>query len=137
MTLYLNSTCKSANVNETLRIIFETHYHLEIKLQYEGAGVLKEHLHTRAPSSASLFDVSHMGQIRWHGKDAVKFIEQMVVGDIASLGVGEAKLSLIMNEDGGIVDDTVISNAGDYVYMVVNGGCKVRGDSSVISTCCF
>lgn len=104
--------------------------------QYEGAGVLKEHLHTRAPNSASLFDVSHMGQIRWHGKDAVKFIEEMVVGDIASLGVGEAKLSLIMNEDGGIVDDTVISNAGDYVYMVVNGGCKVLEDSSAISTCC-
>ena len=94
--------------------------------QYEGYGVLKEHLHTRAPGSASLFDVSHMGQIRWHGKDAVKFIEKMVVGDIASLQEGQAKLSLIMNETGGIVDDTVISNAGSYIYMVVNGGCKVR-----------
>lgn len=86
---------------------------------------MKEHLHTRAPSSASLFDVSHMGQIRWHGKDAVKFIEEMVVGDIASLKEGQAKLSLIMNEDGGIVDDTVIANAGSFIYMVVNGGCKV------------
>ena len=86
---------------------------------------MREHLHTRAPSSASLFDVSHMGQIRWHGKDAVKFIEEMVVGDIASLKEGQAKLSLIMNEDGGIVDDTVIANAGSFIYMVVNGGCKV------------
>ena len=66
-----------------------------------------------------------MGQIRWHGKDAVKFIEKMVVGDIASLQEGQAKLSLIMNEAGGIVDETVISNAGDFIYMVVNGGCKV------------
>ena len=66
-----------------------------------------------------------MGQIRWHGKDAVKFIESMVVGDIASLTEGQGKLSLIMNETGGIVDDTVISNAGDHIYMVVNGGCKV------------
>lgn len=66
-----------------------------------------------------------MGQIQWHGKDAVKFIENMVVGDIASLQKGQAKLSLIMNETGGIVDDTVISNAGDFIYMVVNGGCKV------------
>lgn len=93
--------------------------------QYEGAGVLKEHLHTRAANCASLFDVSHMGQIRWHGKDAVKFIEEMVVGDIASLQAGQGKLSLIMNDAGGIVDDTVISNAGDHIYMVVNGGCKV------------
>lgn len=67
-----------------------------------------------------------MGQIRWHGKDAVKFIEEMVVGDIASLQAGQGKLSLIMNDTGGIVDDTVISNAGDHIYMVVNGGCKVH-----------
>lgn len=97
----------------------------ELPVQYEGLGVLKEHNHTRASGCASLFDVSHMGQIRWHGKDAIKFIEKMVVGDIASLKEGEAKLSLIMNEAGGIVDDTVITNAGDHIYMVVNGACKV------------
>jgi aminomethyltransferase len=50
----------------------------------------------------------------------------MVVGDIATLKPGESKLSLIMNDQGGIVDDTVITNAGDYMYMVVNGGCKVN-----------
>jgi len=98
----------------------------ELPVQYDGLGVLKEHLHTRAPNSASLFDVSHMGQIKWHGKDAVKFIEKMVVGDIASLKPGEGRLSLIMNEQGGIVDDTVITNAGDHIYMVVNGACKFK-----------
>lgn len=97
-------------------------YHLPV--QYEGLGVLKEHVHTRTENSASVFDVSHMGQIKWYGKDRVKFIEQMVVGDIASLKEGEAKLSLIMNEQGTIVDDTVITNAGDHIYMVVNGACK-------------
>ena len=59
--------------------------------------------------SATLFDVSHMGQIYWRGKDATKFLEHMVVGDVAGLGVGEGRLSLIMNEAGGIVDDTVIT----------------------------
>lgn len=96
-----------------------------LPVQYEGLGVLKEHVHTRAAGCAGLFDVSHMGQIKWHGKDAVKFLEKMVVGDIASLKEGEAKLSLIMNENGTIVDDTVITNAGDHIYMVVNGACKV------------
>ena len=67
---------------------------------------------TRNAGSASIFDVSHMGQIHWHGKDALKFLETLVVGDIKSLKPGEAKLSLIMNENGGIVDDTVIANAG-------------------------
>ena len=75
-----------------------------------------------------MFDVSHMGQIKWHGKDAVKFIEKIVVGDIESLKPGQTKLSLIMNESGGIVDDTVITNAGDHIYMVVNGACKVSCD---------
>lgn len=96
----------------------------ELPVQYEGHGVLKEHNHTRAQGCSSLFDVSHMGQIRWHGKDSVKFIEKMVCGDIAVLGENEGKLSLIMNENGGIVDDTVITNAGSYIYMVVNGACK-------------
>lgn len=66
-----------------------------------------------------------------HGKDAVKFLEKMVVGDIAGLKSGEGRLSLIMNEEGGIVDDTVITNAGDHIYMVVNGACKVRFSSFV------
>jgi aminomethyltransferase len=95
-----------------------------LPVQYEGLGVLKEHLHTRAVDSAGLFDVSHMGQIKWHGKDALNFLEKMVVGDLKSLKEGEAKLSLIMNEEGTIVDDTVITNAGDHIYMVVNGACK-------------
>lgn len=97
-----------------------------LPVQYEGLGVLKEHVHTRSENGASLFDVSHMGQIKWHGKDALAFVEKMVVGDIASLKEGEAKLSLVMNEQGTIMDDTVICNAGDHLYMVVNGACKVR-----------
>merc|ERR1712078_639211 len=48
-----------------------------------------------------------------------------VVGDIKGLGAGEGRLSLLTNESGGILDDTVITNAGDYIYMVVNGACKV------------
>ncbi len=55
-----------------------------LPVQYKE-GVLQSHLHTRADDSASLFDVGHMGQIRWHGKDALKFLETLVVGDLASL----------------------------------------------------
>jgi aminomethyltransferase len=52
------------------------------------------------------------------------FLEKMVVGDIASLAPGSGCLSLVTNTSGGIIDDTVITNAGDYVYMVVNGATK-------------
>ena len=52
------------------------------------------------------------------------FLEKMVLGDIGGLSKGNGCLSLVTNEKGGIIDDTVITNAGDYVYMVVNGATK-------------
>jgi aminomethyltransferase len=107
-------------------------YHLPV--QYEGLGVLQEHNHTRAPVCSSVFDVSQMGQIIWSGKDAVKFLEKMVVGDLQSLKAGESKLSLIMNEQGHIVDNTVITNAGGFIYMVVNGACKWKDMDHTKST---
>jgi aminomethyltransferase len=51
-------------------------------------------------------------------------LETLVVGDIAGLAPGQCCLSLVTNENGGIIDDTVITNAGDYIYMVVNGATK-------------
>mmetsp|Transcript_6354 Transcript_6354/g.15823 ORF Transcript_6354/g.15823 Transcript_6354/m.15823 type:complete len:418 (+) Transcript_6354:112-1365(+) len=99
-------------------------YELPVLYKAEHGGVMKEHLWCRTEGKASLFDVSHMGQIRWHGKDRAAFLERIVVGDIAGLGGGNGCLSLVTNETGGIIDDTVITNAGDYIYMVVNGATK-------------
>jgi hypothetical protein len=58
-------------------------YSLPVLYETPEGGVVNEHMHTRAAGCASMFDVSHMGQIRWYGKDRVKFIESLVVGDIA------------------------------------------------------
>ena len=99
----------------------------ELPVLYKGTengGVMKEHLWCRADDKAAMFDVSHMGQIRWHGKDRIAFLEKVVVGDIGGLAPGAGCLSLVTNANGGIIDDTVITNAGDYVYMVVNGATK-------------
>jgi len=65
-----------------------------------------------------------MFQIRWHGKDRAEFLEKIVVGDIKGLAPGSGCLSLVTNASGGIIDDTVITNAGDFIYMVVNGATK-------------
>lgn len=92
----------------------------ELPVQY-SAGIMKEHHHTRTAGCASLFDVSHMGQLRWYGKDAASFLHRVVVGDISSLGVGEATLSLLTTSEGGIVDDTVITRYEGFISMVVNG----------------
>lgn len=79
---------------------------------------MKEHIHCREKSA--LFDVSHMGQLRIHGKDRHDFIERITVVDIKSMKNGESSLSLITNETGGIKDDTVITRNADHIYMVVN-----------------
>ena len=102
-------------------------YSLPVLYAGDNGGVMKEHLWCRSDGKSSLFDVSHMGQIRWRGKDRVKFLERVTVGDIAGLKEGSACLSLLTNENGGIIDDTVITNAGEYIYMVVNGATK-HGD---------
>jgi len=99
-------------------------YELPVLYKGENGGVMKEHLWCRADGKASMFDVSHMGQIRWHGRDRAEFLERIVVGDIKGLAPGSGCLSLVTNANGGIIDDTVITNAGDYIYMVVNGATK-------------
>jgi aminomethyltransferase len=68
--------------------------------------------------------MNNKSKIKWHGADRVAFLEKVVLGDIAGLSKGSGCLSLVTNEKGGIIDDTVITNAGDYVYMVVNGATK-------------
>merc|ERR1712032_110618 len=68
-----------------------------------------------------------MGQVRITGSDSVRFIESIVVGDIESLQPGNSQLSLITNEEGGIIDDTVVTKEDtDVIGMVINGACKHR-----------
>lgn len=94
----------------------------DMPVQYP-AGVLKEHLHTRA--HAGLFDVSHMGQIRLTGANAAKALETLVPVDIIDLPVGMQRYAMFTNESGGILDDLMVANIGnDELILVVNAACK-------------
>ncbi len=93
-------------------------YHMPV--QYEG--IMAEHLWTRA--HAGLFDVSHMGQLMFTGEGAAKALEQVLPGDLAGLGEGRMRYSLLLSEDGGILDDLMVTRRGDELYMVVNGATK-------------
>eukprot|EP00775_Hariotina_reticulata_P006762 gene6762-6979_t len=74
---------------------------------------------------ASLFDVAHMCGLSLTGKDAITFLETLVVGDIAGLADGTGSLSVFTNEKGGIIDDTVITKVTPTeIYLVVNAGCR-------------
>lgn len=85
-------------------------------------GIKDSHLFVR--SSSGLFDVSHMGQITLHGADRVKFLEQLVVADVAAIPEHSSQLSVMTLPNGGILDDTIISNLGGHLGMVINAGCK-------------
>jgi len=76
-------------------------------------------------TGASLFDVAHMCGLTLKGKDAIAFLEGLVVGDIAGLTDGTGTLSVFTNEKGGIIDDTVITKVNaNEIYLVVNAGCR-------------
>jgi aminomethyltransferase len=91
----------------------------EMPVQYP-AGILAEHQHCR--SAAALFDVSHMGQVRLDGEGAAAALERLVPGDIAGLGPGRARYTQFTDAAGGILDDLIVSHAGDHLFLVVNAG---------------
>jgi aminomethyltransferase len=85
-------------------------------------GVKTEHLHTRA--KAGLFDVSHMGQIRLAGADAAAKLEALVPGNLQALKPGGMRYTLFTDGAGGILDDLIVTNAEDHLFVVVNAACK-------------
>ena len=93
----------------------------DMPVQY-ALGVRKEHLHCRA--AAGLFDVSHMGQLRLIGEHAALALEALVPVDIIDLPAGKQRYAFFTNKQGGISDDLMVANFGDYLYLVVNAACK-------------
>ena len=87
------------------------------------AGLMTEHLHTR--NAAGLFDVSHMGQLRLVGPDAAAAFETLIPVDVIGLGLHKQRYGLLLNDDGGIIDDLMFVNRGNDVFVIVNGACKV------------
>lgn len=97
----------------------------EMPIQYEG--IVAEHEWTR--SSASLFDVSHMGQLALRSPEsdpqlAARELEKLLPGLITSLKPGKMRYSLLLTEAGGVIDDLMVTNTGPHLALVVNGACK-------------
>ena len=95
----------------------------EMPVQYEG--IIAEHNWTR--EHAGLFDVSHMGQLLIHGRGTDAALEKLLPGDLQALADMKPKYSLLLEENGGIVDDLMATRRGDDFYVVVNGATK-HGD---------
>jgi aminomethyltransferase len=98
----------------------------DMPVQYT-AGVMKEHLQTR--TAAGLFDVSHMGQVIIKAKsgtyeDAALALESLVPVDILGLAEGRQRYGFFTDENGGILDDLMITHLDDHLFVVVNAACK-------------
>ena len=98
----------------------------EMPVQF-AAGVLREHLHTRA--AAGLFDVSHMGQLLLRAKsgetrDAALALELLVPQDIVAIAPGRQRYAQFTNESGGIIDDLMVANLSEALFLVVNAAGK-------------
>ncbi|MFK4381825.1 glycine cleavage system aminomethyltransferase GcvT [Bradyrhizobium sp. USDA 223] len=103
----------------------------DMPVQYP-AGVLKEHVHTR--TKAGLFDVSHMGQLALRPKsgnveDAARALERLVPQDIVAIAAGRQRYAQFTNDDGGILDDLMVANFGDHLFLVVNAACKAEDEA--------
>ena len=90
-------------------------------VQYPS-GLMAEHVHTR--TQAGLFDVSHMGQLSVSGPQAALALESLMPVDVLGLAPGRQRYGLLLNDEGGILDDLMFVNRGDDWLVVVNGACK-------------
>ncbi|MCB2100600.1 MAG: glycine cleavage system aminomethyltransferase GcvT [Rhodobacterales bacterium] len=89
-------------------------------LQYKG--ILAEHNHTR--TKASLFDVSHMGQASLKGDGAAEALETLVPGELVGLPVGAMRYTQLTNDQGGIIDDLMVTKRRLDLFLVVNASRK-------------
>lgn len=89
-------------------------------VQYEG--IIAEHVWTR--ENAGLFDVSHMGQLGVSGDGAAEALEALLPADISALQPGRVRYSLLLNDEGGILDDLMVLFTGRDYSIVVNGATK-------------
>ncbi|MDR2780001.1 MAG: hypothetical protein LBB28_02630 [Synergistaceae bacterium] len=86
-------------------------------LPVQYAGVIAEHMAVR--EAAGMFDVSHMGEIIYSGKDAFPNVQKIFTGDFARMTDGKARYTLMCNDDGGIIDDVLVYRINGEKYLVV------------------
>jgi aminomethyltransferase len=94
----------------------------EMPVQYSS--IVSEHHAVRR--AAGLFDIAHMGRLKFTGADAVAFLDRIVTNSVASLAVGQIKYALVTNDAGGILDDVLIYRLPDCHLLVVNASNRLK-----------
>ena len=94
----------------------------EMPVQYST--ITAEHQAVR--TAAGLFDIAHMGRLRFTGADAAQMLDRIVTADVASIQTGQVRYALICNERGGILDDVLVYNFSDFYLLVVNASNRTK-----------
>lgn len=102
----------------------------EMPLHYGSQ--IEEHLKTRA--EATIFDVSHMGQIEVNGARALDLIQEIVTRDISRLEDGQEAYCVMCHEDGGLIDDLIVTRLGEGRYFIVVNASPYEKDSAFMRT---
>lgn len=102
---------------------------------YKGQTHIESHNWTR--TNAGLFDVSHMLQSKLSGPHSIKFLQRVTPTDFNALPIGHGTLSVLLNPEGGVVDDTIVTkeNQDNEFYIVTNAGCAKRDTESFVESC--
>jgi aminomethyltransferase len=98
---------------------------------YYPQGIIHEHLHCR--SQAGLFDISHMGLCQILGDEAANELQRLIPSDITGLKPGQQKYTVLTNDEGGIIDDIIITRSGPGLMVVVNAACKEKDFAYITS----
>ncbi|KIL36798.1 glycine cleavage system protein T [Gordoniibacillus kamchatkensis] len=96
------------------------------ELPVQFSGIQKEHEAVR--QQAGLFDVSHMGEVRIVGEDALSFLQKVTTNDVAKLVPGQCQYSLMCYPSGGVVDDLLVYFLGEGRYMLVINASNIEKD---------
>ena len=93
----------------------------EMPVQYTG--IVEEHKAVRA--AAGLFDISHMGEFFVSGDKALAFLNCLLTNDVAKLGVGQGQYTLMLNEEGGVIDDLILYRLHETEFFLVVNAAKI------------
>lgn len=97
----------------------------------EYSGLRLEHMATR--EAVGLFDVSHMGEVMVHGPNAVGFLQKLLSNDVSKCAIGQAQYNMMLNEQGGVVDDLIIYRLEENKFLLVVNASNKDKDLNWIS----
>ncbi len=98
----------------------------EMPVQYTG--ILDEHRAVR--EAVGIFDISHMGEFFVRGKDATRWLDGLLTNQISKLLPGEAQYTLMLNEQGGVIDDLIAYKTAEDAYLLIVNASKIDEDAA-------